>query len=72
MQTILKNHKNMQEKAPSVGALWRKTSKSGTTYYSGNIQVGPEERMKVVAFINNKKTNENQPDIIIYPQTDKK
>lgn len=43
------------------GVLWKKTSKSGQEYFSGNIKINSEE-YRITMFTNNKKGNEKAPD----------
>jgi uncharacterized protein (DUF736 family) len=45
-----------------VGAMWLKQTKSGDDFYSLTI-----EGVKYVAFRNNYKKSDNQPDFRIYP-----
>lgn len=58
---------DMQE----LGALWRKTSKSGNPFYSGDLALPGGEKIKVIAFDNDRKTKESQPDIRIYLSEDR-
>jgi uncharacterized protein (DUF736 family) len=53
----------MERDPNEIGALWKKTSKSGGEYYSGYVG-----EQKVVAFINRKKAI-NQPDLRILVAT---
>lgn len=43
------------------GSLWKKQSKKGTWYYSGNTTIDNHD-YKVSMFENDKKGNENRPD----------
>ena len=52
-------------KLKQIGGFWRKTSKSGLDFYSGNIQVN-NERVSVVIFENTMKKNPKQPDYNIF------
>lgn len=54
-----------QDRKQSIGALWRKTSKAGNPFYSGEITLGGET-VKLVAFDNDRKEKETHPDIRIY------
>lgn len=45
----------------NVSGLWKKVSKGGKTYLSG--QIGP---IRVLIFRNEKKTREEQPDWVLY------
>ena len=53
------------ERKQSIGALWRKTSRAGGSYYSGEITIGGEV-VKLVAYDNDRKTKDTHPDIRIY------
>jgi uncharacterized protein (DUF736 family) len=53
-----------------LGALWRKTSKSGNPFYSGNLMLNGQ-KYEVIAFDNDRKTKENHPDIRIYLSEDR-
>ena len=54
-----------------LGALWRKTSqRTGNQFYSGDLTLPGGEKIKVIAFDNDRKTKENQPDIRIYLSED--
>lgn len=54
------------------GAFWNKIAKSsGTEYWSGEITIN-EVKTKVVMFKNTKKDKENQPDLQVYLQEEKK
>ena len=44
-----------------LGVLWKKTSKKGTTYFSGVIN-----EQRVVVFKVREKRNENSPDFEVY------
>ena len=48
-----------------LGALWENTSKKGSKYMSGEIEIG-REKVKVLVFRNNRKDKERSPDYIIY------
>lgn len=47
-----------------IGALWLKMSNNGKKFYSGNIEI-EGKKIQIVAFPNDYKTKENQPDIQI-------
>lgn len=54
---------NLQE----LGAMWKKTSqRTGATYYTGDIDVPGGGTIKIIAFDNDRKEKETQPDIRIY------
>lgn len=48
----------------SIGALWNKQAKNGSSYMTGNIEVNGA-KINVVVFFN-KKSKESQPDYQIY------
>ena len=50
----------MEENKPKVG-LWKKESKAGDAYWSGN-----DEKMSYKIFTNKYKTKPNQPDFQMY------
>lgn len=56
------NNENRQK----LGALWERTSQSGDTYFSGELEIpeGMSGKVRVVAFKNRNKT-EKQPDYSI-------
>lgn len=58
--------KQNEEKFEEVLSLWYQTSKNGKKYLSGKDVNGN----KVVAFINENKRNEKQPDIKVYYPAD--
>lgn len=59
---------DMQE----LGALWRKRSeRTGNEFYTGDIALPGGEKVKIIAFDNDRKTKENQPDIRIYLSEDR-
>lgn len=56
-------------KKREIGALWSKTSTSGSTYYSGTINVtedGNTVKKRVIMFTNKDKKSESAPDFTIY------
>lgn len=53
------------EKKKSIGALWEKTSKGGTKYFSGVFESG-DQKTNIVIFQNNRKEKDNQPDWQIF------
>ena len=53
------------EKKKSIGALWEKTSKSGTKYFSGVFESG-DQKTNIVIFQNSRKEKDNQPDWQIF------
>ena len=48
-----------------IGALWER-EKNGKTYFSGTIKLENGSVLEIIAFPNDFKTKENQPDIRIY------
>lgn len=50
-----------------LAALWKKDSKNGRTYYTGKLGDG-----RLLLFKNDKKTDEKQPDLILYLVGDEK
>lgn len=44
-----------------LAALWKKDSKNGRSYYTGKLGNG-----RLLLFKNDKKTEEKQPDLILY------
>jgi len=48
-----------------LGALWENTSKKGSKYMSGVIEIGGET-VRVLIFRNYQKSNERSPDYTIY------
>jgi len=48
-----------------IGALWKKKSKDGKSYLSGNIELINGIVQRVAVFTNDKKTNPKQPDYSI-------
>lgn len=62
----------MSDKKQSIGALWKKVSeRTGAEYYTGDIDVPGAGTIKVVAFDNDRKENDRQPDIRIYLSEDR-
>lgn len=53
----------------SIGALWKCTSKKGTRYSQGSIEIDGVKH-KIVIFANGYKKEDNQPDALIYRQED--
>lgn len=56
-------------KKRELGALWTKTSTSGSTYYSGTLNVtedGNTVKKRVVMFANKDKKSDAAPDFTIY------
>lgn len=51
-----------------LGALWKKTSKSGVAYYSGTIKINGES-FELVCYGNTNKKADNHPDVRIYKAT---
>lgn len=50
-----------------IGGIWEKTSKQGTRFWSGSIEIGGD-KVKFTAFRNKyKKPGGNQPDYTILP-----
>lgn len=56
----------------SIGALWKKESKDGKIYFSGNIEIAEGNKIRVVVFANDRKKNEREPDYRIYETEAKK
>lgn len=50
-----------------VCALWKKTSKAGSTYFTGTMTKGGDT-FYVTAFYNLKKKNPKEPDLRVYQQ----
>lgn len=48
-----------------IGAFWERVSKTGTPYLSGVLEIGGR-KYKVIAFRNNKKEKDTQPDWQVY------
>lgn len=48
-----------------LGALWKKTSNGGLSFYSGKIKINGEE-IELVCYANKDKKSDNQPDVRIY------
>ena len=53
------------EKKKSIGAFWKKVSKSLVEYYSGNIEVDGK-KINLVMFVNGSKKEEKHPDMQVY------
>ncbi len=51
----------------SIGALWKRTSKKGTKYISGVIEINGV-KYSIVAFVNSNKQKDKHPDFQIYLQ----
>lgn len=49
--------------AAKIGSLWEKTSKTGMTFYSGNITINGVQTAIVV--FPNKKSKDTHPDFVI-------
>lgn len=49
--------------ANKIGSLWEKVSKTGMTFYSGNITINGVQTAIVV--FPNKKSKDTQPDFVI-------
>jgi uncharacterized protein (DUF736 family) len=49
-----------------IGALWIKEAKNGRKYMSGVVEHGGE-KINIVVFKNDRKTQPNQPDYKILP-----
>jgi len=55
----------------SLGGLWRRESKKGLVFFSGQIACDKCGHVtKLVCFENNKKQNEKSPDVNIYLSQD--
>ena len=52
-----------------LGALWKKFSKSGDGFYTGNLKVDGKS-FKIICFANTNKKSDNQPDVRIYLDED--
>lgn len=59
------SYQNNDDRPKELGALWVKTSKKGTQYMSGVIEVNGVKQ-QIVCFAN-KKTKDTQPDYRIMP-----
>lgn len=60
------------EKMQEVGALWRKISeRTGNEFFTGDIDLPGGGVMKVVAFRNDRKTKDSQPEFRIYQQEER-
>jgi len=51
----------MPNKDAKIGALWARTTKNGTPYYSGEI-----DGQRVVIFPNGYRQTDKHPDFIVY------
>lgn len=57
----------MSDKMQEIGALWHKTSeRTGNRYYTGDIDLPGGGKIKIIAFDNDRKEKDTQPDIRIY------
>jgi len=56
---------NDQDGNNRIGSLWVKTSKGGTRYMSGIINVGGQE-IRVVVFRNKQKRSDKSPDMSVF------
>lgn len=54
-----------------LGAIWKRKSKKGDTYLSGILNM-PWGKMKIVCFLNDKKTKDNQPDFRMFLSEDER
>lgn len=67
----LKKEKENGTKLEEAFVLWKHESKKGNDYLSGNTPVTNEGvSLNLVAYFNNKKKNEKEPDIRVYTQKD--
>jgi uncharacterized protein (DUF736 family) len=70
MNTTNTQNQTTKQNEQEIGALWKRTSKTGSqTYLSGHITVdelGSPRTYKVVVFSNRNKKNEKAPDFRIY------
>lgn len=48
-----------------IGSLWKKQSKTGTIFYSGNITVNGV-KIDIVVFTNRKRPDKQDPDLRIF------
>jgi uncharacterized protein (DUF736 family) len=54
-------------KLEEAGALWKRVSKSGTTYLNGTVKTKDGQEIKLLIFSNSNKTDgSNQPDYRVY------
>jgi uncharacterized protein (DUF736 family) len=54
-------------KLEEAGALWKRVSKSGTTYLNGSVKTKDGQEIKLLIFSNsNKPEGSNQPDYRVY------
>lgn len=54
-------------KLEEAGALWKRVSKSGTTYLNGSVKTKDGQEVKLLIFSNsNKPEGSNQPDYRVY------
>lgn len=58
------SEKTMNRKMTPVFALWKKTGKNGTHYFSGKTETGTF----LTAFFNGQKKNPKEPDVRVYTQ----
>jgi len=62
----------MSDQRIELGALWKKRSeRTGNEYYTGDIRTPGGDVIKVIAFDNDRKTKDSQPDIRLYLQEDR-
>jgi hypothetical protein len=55
----------MNEKWTKLGGLWKRTSSSGKTYLSGEVEIDGKKTF-ISVWINSKGDNPKRPDYIIY------
>lgn len=56
-----------QQQEKSIGGFWRKEGKAGVRYWSGTLELEGQDKVAVVAFVNDRKQpGENTPDIRLY------
>jgi hypothetical protein len=53
-----------------IGAMWKKTDKNGSPFWSGILKIEGEE-IPVLCFRNKQKKTEKHPDIRVYRTDDK-
>ena len=56
----------MSDKKDSIGALWKKVSKGGKEFMSGNVEIGGTKYSLVVFTNGYKEEGSNKPDFLMY------
>jgi len=54
----------------SIGAMWRRETKGGDVYFSGEVEVGGR-KVSFVAFKNRYKEKDTHPDFRILPKRER-